>query len=337
MINEQVTEEIQDELVDIWDVEVEEEVEQEETEETEEVEDTSEEVEETEELETQAEDTTAEETTEELPLVKSIQKLLGYELEGEFEDTDEGIAQMFEAAKNIAADQALEALLDRYPEAKEFIEYRELGGDPDRFFKAKFPDIDFETVEFKEADERQHEMLIREDLRKKGYTDTEIEADIEDFKNGGILESKAQRALQSLKAKQKQDKDNLLVEQQRQYAEQQQQIEQYWNDIKQTIEKSTTFKSFSVPASDKTAFFDYISKPVKDGKSQRDLDVEQSDLETQLAVDFILFKKFKLGDIIERKAKDINAKTLRQRMKTAKLDKKVESNSQEYTDELGEI
>lgn len=339
--DKETTEETQDELVDIWDVEVEEEEVENEIElDEEEVEEEEEVSEETEIEEEEVEEETSETEEipqEDIPLVQSIQNILGYEFEDEFEDTDEGIAQMFEAAKNKAADEALNSLLEQYPEAKDLIEYRELGGDPDKFFQARFPDVDYTKVEFKDDDERQHEMLVRDDLRKKGFTDKEINADIEDFKNGGILESKAKRALESLKLKQKEEEDTLLEKQREQYEQKQEEINQYWDSVKQTIDKSTTFKSFNVPAKDKQKFFDYISKPVKDNKSQRDLDVENSDLETQLAVDFLLYKGFNINDIVERKAKDINAKTLRQRAKKAKLNKRQEKSQPEYTEELETI
>jgi hypothetical protein len=340
------TVEEQDELVGIWDdVEVVDEVDdnltlEEETEDTdEEVEESTEETdeEESEESEEAEGSTPPEETDEEVPLVKSIQNILGYELEGEFEDTEEGIAQMFEAARNKAADESLNTLLEQYPEAKELIEYRQMGGDPNKFFKTKFPDVDYQTIEFKEEDERQHEMLIRNELSARGLNKEEIEADIEDFKNGGILESKAKRALSTLKVKQQEDKENLIEQQREQHEQQKKQVGEFWSGVKETINNSTTFKSFSVPSKDKEEFFKYISKPVEDGKSKRDIDVENADLETRLAIDYLLYKGFNISDVVERKAKNLNAKTLRQKLKGTKLDKKVEDRSPEYTEELGVI
>ncbi len=351
---EQQAAEEQDELVDMWDVEVQEdeddvddslELEDQEEEEVDtEDSDTDEDLEENEEdHQEDNEDTDSDEEDEDideedLPVVESIQRTLGYEFDEEFEDTEEGIAKMFEKAKNMAADEALDSMLDAYPEAKEFIEYRQLGGDPDQYFKTKFPQVDYSEVEFNEEDESQHEMIVRKELSERGLSNEEIEADIQDFKNGGILESKAKRALTALQTKQKEEQENLLKRQEEQYQKQQEEIEQYWNDVKSTIESSTSFKAFNVPSKEKEEFFRYISKPVEDGKSQRDLDVEKADRETRLAIDFLLYKDFNIADIVDRKAKSQNAQKLRERMNRRKLDKQQRQNSgSDYTEELGTI
>src|SRR5690554_2019792 len=126
------------ELVDIWDVELDsddvdeldqheennEEDEEENIEEENIEEDDESDLETTDDHQDEEEDV----NLEDIPLVNSIQQILGYEFDEEFEDTDEGIAKMFEEASNKKADEALNTLLEKYPEAKDLIEYRELGG-----------------------------------------------------------------------------------------------------------------------------------------------------------------------------------------------------------------
>lgn len=278
------------------------------------------------------------EEAEELPLVKSIQQSLGYEFEDEFEDTEEGIQLLVEKAKDMAAEQAVNNYFDRYPDVKELLEYREMGGDPDTFFKTKFPEVNYSEVELEEDNERQHEQIVRQELSQvRGMSNEEIEAEIEDYRNGGILENKAKRSLSALRAKQQSDQESLLEQKRAEQAEQQKQVEQYWNDVKSTIDETTSFKGFKVPSKDKGEFFDYLSKPVEDGKSKAMMAHENADLETRLAIDYLLFKGFKLSDIIDRRAKDQNAKTLRERMKSAKTNKKREQSSSQEYQELGTI
>lgn len=344
------TTEQESELVDLWDgVEVledeepptdgldeeeeEEEVEEEEVDEEEEEVDEIDENLELEEDEEEIKDEDEEDEDEEdvdpadVPLVKTIQDYLGYDFEDqEFEDTEEGIQQLVEASAKKLADDQLAQVFEQFPDVQELYEYRRLGGDPEEFMETKFPEVDFEKVEFDEEDSQQHEMLVKNELKARGYTKDEIEAELEDYKNGGILESKAKRALGALKAKQEQDKEALLEEQREAFKEQQQKIESYWEDVKETIDKSSGFKGFTIPSKDKDDFFDFISKPVEGGKSQRDLMVEESDLETRLAIDYLLYKGFDLSEIISRKAKDKNAKSLRERIEQRKLDKKKRKN-----------
>jgi hypothetical protein len=71
--------------------------------------------------------------------------------------------------------------------------------------------------------------------------------------------------------------------------------------------------------------------------SQRDLDVQKADLETRLAIDYLLYKGFDLAGIISRKAKDENAKTLRERIKQRKLERKSEERGEDSGGELEEL
>ncbi len=312
------------------DEEVEEQVDESE-EEAEPTDDDQEEKSEDEESEEQEEQEAEEET-----IVGSIQKHLGYEFEEEFEDSEEGIQLLVEAASNKKADEALETYFEQYPDVKELLEYRRMGGDPDKFFQTRFPEVDYSKVELKEDDERQQEQIIRQELQNvRGYSQDEIEAEIEDYRNGGILENKAKRALSALKVKQQEEKNNLLEEQKQAQQQQQQEIEDYWNGVKKTLENKTQFHGIKIPTSEKDKFYEYLHKPVEDGKSQAMVKAQEADLETRLAIDYLLFKDFDFAGLVDRRAKDRNAKTLKERLSKAKLNKKTETSSDEdYTEEL---
>lgn len=322
------------------DLTLDEEEETEETEEETEETDTTEEVEEDETEETEEdEDPDPDETEEEIPLVDSIKQHLGYEVEGEFEDSEEGIQLLVERVKDQATEEALNAYFDRYPDVKELLEYREMGGDPNKFFQTKFPEVNYEEVELKEDDDRQQEQLIRQELKLvRGMSDEEINAEIEDYRNGGILENKAKRSLSALKAKQAKDQEDLIKEQEEEARKQVENLEKHWNSVKSKIKESTSLKGFKIPSKDKDDFFDYLSKPVEEGKSKAMLAHEEADTETRLAIDYLLYKGFNLSDIIDRKAKQKNTETLRKRMKKAKLDRKREEQPEDdYTQPLGTI
>lgn len=350
----------QEELVDFWDgVEIEEdidnptdeELDDEELEEEELDDDSDEEddpdvsLEDDEEEEDSDEDSDEEEDDEDVdpddvPLVDLIKESIGLDFgDQEFEDTEEGVQRLVEEASKQLADQQLDTIFSEYPDVQELFEYRRLGGDPDKFMETKFPTVDFLEVEYDEEDNQQHEMLVRRELASRGYSGDELEAELEDIKNGGILESKAKRALTTLQAKQKEEQESLLDEQRKEHEAKQEQVKEYWENVESVIDESTTFKGFKVPSKDKNEFFEYLSKPVKDGMSQRDLDVTEADLETRLAIDYLIFKGFNISDIIDRKAKDKNAKTLRERMKQRKLEKQERDNepASDPNAELGTI
>ena len=274
-------------------------------------------------------------------LVGEIQKNLGFEFDQEFEDTEEGLQQLVEASSQKLAQQEMERTFEQFPEVKELYEYRRLGGDPDKFMETKFPEVDFQEVEFQEEDSSQHEMLVRRELSERGYNQDEIEAELEDYKNGGILRNKAERALSALKTKQKQDKEQLLEEQREQFKEQQEQVAEYWNGVKKKIKKNSSFNGIRIPSKDKKDFFDYISKPVQQGRSQRDLDMMEMEEEERLALDYLIYKGLDVADLVDKKAKDKKAKTLKERINRKKMREKQRKSSSQQPDgadvELGEI
>lgn len=259
-------------------------------------------------------DETVDESSEETPLTVELMTQLGYEFEDEFEDSVEGITQLTRKAAEKMANDQLDLIFNQYPEVRELFEYRQMGGDPDKFIQTKFPELDYTQIELTE-DERQHEQLVRAELQTKGYSPEEIQAELEDYKAGGILENKAKRALEGLKKYQVAQKEQLLQQQQQQYEQEQREIEQFWDSINGTITKANQLKGFTLPESDKKSFFDYISKPVKDGLSQRDLDLEASDMETRLALDYLMYKKLNLSELVTKKANTQRAKSLRDRLK----------------------
>jgi hypothetical protein len=264
------------------------------------------------------EDSQPEDSSEEIPFVKELAEKLGFEFEDEFEDTIDGVAELTRKAAEKLAEQELESIFSDYPEVKNLLDYVSMGGEPQKYINTVFPEIDYSTFELTD-DERQQEMLVTQELLLKGYSQEDIQAELEDYKAGGILENKAKRALTSLKKNQVAEKTTILTKQKEQYEAQQREIETFWNGVNDTISKASQFKGLNISEADKKAFFDYLAKPVNNNKSQRDLDVETADMETRLAIDYLLMKKFNLSNLITNKAKTLQAKSLRDRLQRTKV------------------
>lgn len=278
--------------------------------------------------ENEGEDESEPEFDEDTPLVDIIKHRSGYEIEEEFEDDEEGLQLLTEKIAEKKAEELTQTIFGQYPDVQEYLEYRSMGGDPDKYFQTKFPEVDFNEVEVTEDDVSQQEQLIRRELKQvRGYSEEEIEAEIEDYKNGGILQSKAKRALSALRAKQQKDQDDLLEEQERKLEAQREQVKQHWENVEKTLNETASINGVNIPSKDKQAFFEYLSKPVEDGKSKAMLDHENASLEDRLLIDYLLFKGFKIADLIDKRAKDQTAKTLKERMRKRKLDKKAQKQS----------
>lgn len=280
--------------------------------------------EETDNNETTDDNETTEETEEsEESVVSSLMETLGYQPneDEQYEDSEEGIAKLVRNASQQHAERYFQEQLEQAPVIRDFLQYTQAGGDPTRFLETTFPSTDYSTLKFDENNESQQEHLVRQELVARGYTGEDLNNELEDIKNGGILESKAKRALTTLQRIQQEEKQNLLKQQQEEYQKEQQETQQFWNQTFDFIDNTNEIKGMKLPETEKSSFKSFLYKPVQNGKTQREMFLEEMSIEDSLAVDYMLFKKFNIGSLVDKRAKDQRAKSLRQRLQKANLDK----------------
>ncbi len=106
------------------------------------------------------------------------------------------------------------------------------------------------------------------------------------------------------------------MEQQREaQREEEQRQQQFWEEIAAKIDQNSGFAGIRIPEKEKGRFFDYISEPVdKTGRTRRDLDYANSDVDVKLAIDYLMYKKMNLQDIIATKARTESVKSLRDKI-----------------------
>ena len=268
--------------------------------------------------------------------ISFILSQLGEELdEGvSFEDTEKGVADLVAYVAERRAKKIQEDTLERHPQAKQFMDYLDAGGDPDMFYRTMFPEVDYSKVEIAEENEALQERILFDDLVRQGYSEEDIQAELDEAKASGTLKTRSERALKILSKNQQQSKDYLIQQQKEIAQRQQEETQKFWTDITQTIKSANEFAGIPVKQTDKIKFADYLSKPIKDGKSQRDLDVEQMTLEQRLAVDYVLFSDFKLSDIIARAATTTATRSLKDKLRK---DERPSGTRQKTTTGQGEI
>ncbi len=111
------------------------------------------------------------------------------------------------------------------------------------------------------------------------------------------------------------EREGLVAQQRHQQALEQQRQQEFWEDIANRIDSGNEFAGIRIPDREKAKFFDYISAPVdKSGRTRRDVDYAQSNVEVKLALDYLMYKGLKIEDIINTKAKTISTKNLRDKI-----------------------
>ena len=249
-------------------------------------------------------------------IISSIAKSLGYELEKEYAETEEGLAEFTkDIAQEIAEDQ-LEGLFKQFPLVQKHLDFVMAGGDPEKFFDAYNPNKSFENMEIEQDDSRTQKYMITEFLRSKGHDDEFIKDMINDYEDSGKLYDRAKVAQRNLSNIQKQERDNMVKQQQEAQQRAAEENERFWEGVANTIQEGKEFAGIRIPDREKAKFFDYISEPINEnGQTRRDVDYSKANIEAKLALDYLMYKGFNLKDIIDVKAKTASATSLRDKVR----------------------
>lgn len=318
-------EEEQEELMDTSEEVVEEEPVQEEEELVEE---------ETEEVQQSTEDTEEEEIEEEVEetdfrVVDEVAQQFGLELEEDTPDTLEGINKVVREASTKMAEQQMSQVWEAFPDVKEYAEYRANGGDPDSFRENYLSANSYSDLNVENTDHQK--MLVKEQMKEQGFDDSDIQDEINELSDANLLQNKAKRAQKYLTKKQEKKKQELVQQQKQKAQQQKQQIQQEWNQIENTIEESDQFKGLKIPETEKSDFYKWMREPQQDGKTQREKQLQNVDLETHLMIDYLLYKGGNLSNLVDNLATTKNAETLANKLKGNKRQTK----SRQFNDNNG--
>ena len=249
-------------------------------------------------------------------VVNEILDKLGYDLEGDsYDDTSEGLAAMTADIASKMADDRIDEVLEAFPLVKKHLDYVLAGGQSQNFMEAYDPNLDYDQVVIEEDDYRSQKAILGDYLEMKGHDNEFIEEMLNDFEDTGKLYQKAEAARGALAKHQIKQREQMIENQRRETERAQQQQEQFWNKVSDTIDDHDDFAGIAISKREKNKFFDYLSTPVtKEGYTQRDVDHANADMEVKLAIDYLMYKGFDLNGLISSKAKTQNAKTLRERI-----------------------
>jgi hypothetical protein len=248
-------------------------------------------------------------------VAESIAKALGYDIENTYADTEEGLVEFTkDIAQNIAEDQ-LNELFQQFPLVQKHLDFVLAGGDSEKFFQAYNPNLDYSQYEIDQNDARTQKAFVSEYFKTKGHDEEFIKDMLEDYEDSGKLYDKAIVAQKQLATIQSKEREQIVEQQKRERQEQEKQQQEFWENVASTIDQGKEFAGIRIPEKEKAKFFDYISAPVdKSGRTRRDMDYANSELDVKLAIDYLMYKGMNLQDIITTKAKTESVKSLRDKI-----------------------
>jgi len=258
---------------------------------------------------------TTESNEENDTVVSEVLTKLGYEVEGDYADTADGLAEMTKDVASQIADDRIDEVLESFPLVKEHLQYVLNGGQSEQFMQAHDPNLDYNKFELAQDDLRSQKAILSDYFTTKGHDQEFIKEMVNDYSDSGKLLEKAEAARKALGKVQEQRRGQMVEQQQKLIQEKQQSVQEFWEDVSDTIQESKEFAGLQVPEREKSKFFNWLSQPVdQNGYTQRDLAHAESSMEVKLAVDYLLYKNFNLQDIIQTKAKTQATKSLRDKI-----------------------
>lgn len=283
------------------------------------VETASEKKEELEDIETpESSDERVEETSEEESddsVVSEIISKLGYDVEGDFEDSTEGIIELTKNVSEKMAEETLENIFNQHPSIKQHLDFVMAGGDPNAFTAIQREQA-FSDVEIDEKNTDLQKQVLKSYFEARGDEGSFINDMIETYEDKGQLFEKANQAKSALVKAQEAKKARLLEGQKAEAEARAKQAEETWNTVRDTVSKAEELSGIPISQRDRNKFIDFISKPIDNrGTTARDEAASKLTLEEQLAMDFFLFKGKDFKKLMNVKARTAASKSLRGRLK----------------------
>lgn len=194
----------------------------------------------------------------------AIAEKLGWDIDEEDEDSKpkdvDSLIKYFqdiieEESKPTYASEEVEALDNFVKQGGDLKQYLQIDAELD------LDDIDME-------DESNQKLVVKQFLKEKGISAKQIEKKISKYEEAGLLEDEAQDALESLKEIKEDKKEQLLLEQKKQYEQMVANQQKFYNSVVSEIKGLKNIRGITVPEKDKKVLIDYILKPDTDGKTK---------------------------------------------------------------------
>jgi DNA-binding transcriptional MerR regulator len=255
---------------------------------------------------------------EEATIISTLKERMGYDIEGEFADDYDGIANLTKAMAEKIAEEQFQSVFQSFPDIQEYLNYRVSGGDPDKFFKVAAKEIDFGKLQLNKDDKGMQRKVVESFMQMQGFEPEEISEAIQDYEDAGLLLKNSERAVKKLAAHQVKEKESLVKQQQQQAQETARQTQETWGQIGSIINKGR-LRDFTIPESDKKRFYSWMATPVDNqGRSQRLIDREKLDQESILAMEYLMYKGLDISKLVSAKVNTKQAASLKAKLKSSK-------------------
>lgn len=259
----------------------------------------------------------------------AIAEKLGWDINEEDEDSKpkdvDSLIKYFqdiieEESKPTYASEEVEALDNFVKQGGDLKQYLQIDAELD------LDDIDME-------DESNQKLVVKQFLKEKGISTKQIEKKISKYEEAGLLEDEAQDALESLKEIKEDKKEQLLLEQKKQYEQMVANQQKFYNSVVSEIKGLKNIRGITVPEKDKKVLIDYILKPDTDGKTKYQKDYAKGGVKNLIESAYFTMNADKLLEAAKKAGSNSAIDKFKNSLKTTSVNTRSKQISKSNDDE----
>jgi len=284
-------------------------------------------------------DSTDNNDNEEVSLFNKIKQ--EYSLDKDYAETIEGLDNILSdiSTSPKLKEKILEEFYNENPVIKEYADHLSKGYGRDSF-EAMLNATDYNSIQLNEDSVDNNKEIYKIALKAQKINQEDIDDLIQtaEDKGNSYLHKKAESSKEFLSKLQADTINKMALAEKQEKEKIDKEIEQEWKTVKSTIDAGS-LTEFNISKDDQKKLHDYISKPVKNGRTQRELDRESLSIERQLLIDLLIMNNFKLPNkkVITSQQQDRSKITLQDLLKKDNNKKKADfsggNNSGSFSEE----
>lgn len=231
-----------------------------------------------------------------------------FSLEGDYELTKEGLVRAVNDASDAKANSLIDSYLDSINGLRDYHDFVKNGGSPEKFITLAHPDTDYSKLTADNGSDQK--AILKAFYAKQGFNNDQITAKIERHELNSVLKEEAADALIVLVADQKKEKEAAIEAQKTKRTQEEAETQTYWDNFNKTLKEATSVKNLPISVDKKKQLVTYMTIPVKDNKSQYELDMEadKKDVEQHIALAYMRMIKYNFDGFIKGAATTARAK-----------------------------
>ena len=174
------------------------------------------------------------------------------------------VDQLTEYMKDVVAENSVPQYADERIQALD--EYVKNGGKFEDFYARQQEALTLDNIDLE--DENNQKAVVRELMKRSGYTDEQINKKISRYEDSDMLYEESEDALDRLKQLRQAEVEEATRQQEEAARQQEEQSRQFFNTVTNDINSLTNIRGIAIPKEDRKALFDYIFKVDQNGQSQ---------------------------------------------------------------------